>query len=151
MSMKNSNDTIRNRSHDLPVCSSVPQPQGHRVPIQRTTILVTTTKLRYWKLLLLPKGRFHSFYRPRRPLGRVGYSSTLLLDLVTRRGWRDFMPRPLSTPGKNPVPIVQEAGWAPGPVWTSAENLASTGIRSPDCPARSQSLYRLSYSVHTTS
>jgi hypothetical protein len=25
------------------------------------------------------------------------------------------------------------------------ENLASTGIRSPDCPARSQSLYRLSY------
>jgi hypothetical protein len=22
------------------------------------------------------------------------------------------MPRPLSTPGKDPVPIVQEAGWA---------------------------------------
>jgi hypothetical protein len=49
------------------------------------------------------------------------------------------------TPGKNPVPIVQEAGWAPGPVWTGAENLASTGIRSPDRPARSESLYRLSY------
>ena len=27
-------------------------------------------------------------------------------------------------PGKDPVPIVQEAGWAPGPVWTEAENLA---------------------------
>jgi hypothetical protein len=27
-------------------------------------------------------------------------------------------------PGKDPVPIVQEAGWAPGPVWISAENLA---------------------------
>ena len=27
------------------------------------------------------------------------------------------------TPGKDPVPIVQEAGWAPGPVWTGAENL----------------------------
>jgi hypothetical protein len=40
------------------------------------------------------------------------------------------MPRPLSTPGKNPVPIVQEAGLAPGPVWTGAENLASTGFRS---------------------
>jgi len=26
-------------------------------------------------------------------------------------------------PGKDPVPIVQEAGWAPGPVWTGAENL----------------------------
>ena len=31
-------------------------------------------------------------------------------------------------PGKSPVPVVQEAGWAPGPVWTSAENLASTGF-----------------------
>jgi len=40
-------------------------------------------------------------------------------------------------PGKDPVPIVQEAGWAPGPVWTGAENLAPTGIRSPDRPARS--------------
>ena len=42
------------------------------------------------------------------------------------------------TPGKDPVPIVQEAGWAPGPVWT-AENLAPTGIRSPDRPVRIQS------------
>jgi hypothetical protein len=33
-------------------------------------------------------------------------------------------PRPLSTPGTDPVPIVQEAGWAPGPVWTGAENLS---------------------------
>jgi len=51
-------------------------------------------------------------------------------------------------PGKDPVPIVQEAGWAPGPFWTSAENLAPTGIRSPDCPAHSQSLYRLRYPAH---
>jgi len=27
-------------------------------------------------------------------------------------------------PGKEPVPILQEAGWAPGPVWTGVENLA---------------------------
>ena len=54
-------------------------------------------------------------------------------------------PRPLFTAGKDPVPIVQEAGWAPGPVWIGVENLASTGIRSPDRPARSQSLYRLRY------
>jgi hypothetical protein len=58
------------------------------------------------------------------------------------------MPRPLSTPGKDPVPIVQDAGWAPEPVWTGAENLSPTGIRSPDRPARSQSLYRLSYPAH---
>jgi hypothetical protein len=31
-----------------------------------------------------------------------------------------------------------------GPVWTGAENLAPTGIRFPDRPARSESLYRLS-------
>ena len=49
------------------------------------------------------------------------------------------------TPGKDGVPIVQEAGWAPGPVWTGAENLYPTGIRSPDRPVRSESLYRLSY------
>ena len=71
------------------------------------------------------------------------------LDHGTRRGWGvSVTPRPLFTPGKDPVPIVQEAGWAPGPVWTGAENLAPTGIRSPDRPTRSQSLYRLSYPAH---
>ena len=49
------------------------------------------------------------------------------------------------TPGKYPVLIVQEAWWAPGLVWIGAENLAPTGIRSPDLPACSYSLYRLSY------
>jgi hypothetical protein len=37
-------------------------------------------------------------------------------------------PRPLFTPRKDPVPIVQEAGWAPGPVRTGAENLAPLGF-----------------------
>ena len=67
----------------------------------------------------------------------------------TRREWGfSVMPRLLFTPGKDPVPIVQEAGWAPGPVWTGAENLDPTGIRSPDHPACSQSLYRLRYPAH---
>jgi len=48
-----------------------------------------------------------------------------------------------STPRERPGTHLQEVGWAPGPVWTGAENLALTGIRSPDRPARSQSLYRL--------
>jgi hypothetical protein len=44
-------------------------------------------------------------------------------------GWST--PRPgRFTPGKDPVPIVQEAGLATEPVWTGAENLAPTGIRS---------------------
>jgi hypothetical protein len=64
----------------------------------------------------------------------------------TRRGWGvSVTSRLLFTPGKDPVPIVQEAGWSPGPAWTGAENLAPTGIRSPYRPARSQLLYRLSY------
>ena len=34
--------------------------------------------------------------------------------------------------------------WAPGPVWAGAKNLAPpNGIRFPDRPARSESLYRL--------
>jgi len=37
-------------------------------------------------------------------------------------------------------------GWAPGPVWTSEENLAPTGIRSPDRQARSESQLRVTSS-----
>ena len=79
------------------------------------------------------------------PEGEQMYSSTLpstsTLDGVgDQRHAQATLP-----PGKDPVPIVQEAGWAPGPVWTGVENLATTGIRSPDRPSRSESLYRLSY------
>jgi len=67
----------------------------------------------------------------------------------TRRGWGvSVTPRPLFIPRKDPVPIVQEAGWAPGPVWIGAENLGPTGIRFSDLPARSQSLYRQRYLAH---
>ena len=52
--------------------------------------------------------------------------------------------RPHFTPGKDPVPIVQEAGWAPGPVWTGG-NSRPHRDSIPDRPARGQSLYRLSY------
>jgi hypothetical protein len=46
-------------------------------------------------------------------------------------------------PGKTRYPLYRRKGG--GPVWTGEENLAPTGIRSPDRPARSESLYRLSY------
>jgi hypothetical protein len=70
----------------------------------------------------------------------------LFHDHCTRRGWGvRVTPQLLFTPRKDPVPIVQEAGWAPGPVWTGAENLAPTGIRSADCPARSQSFSKRWY------
>jgi hypothetical protein len=68
----------------------------------------------------------------------------------TRRGWGvSVTPRPLFTPEKYPVPIVQEARWAPGPVWTGEENLAPTGILFPDRSILIQSLCRLRYPAHT--
>ena len=71
------------------------------------------------------------------------------LDHGTWRGWGvSVTPRLLFTPRKDTVTNVQEAGWAPGPVWTGAENLAPTGIRPPDHPAHGQSLYRLCYPAH---
>jgi hypothetical protein len=77
------------------------------------------------------------------------YIALLFHDHGTRRVWRvSVTPRPIFNSGKDPVPIAQEAGWAPGPVWTGAENLALTGIRSPDRPARNHSLYQLRYPAH---
>jgi len=45
-------------------------------------------------------------------------------------------PRPHFTPGKDPVPILQEAGWAPGPVWTGGKSRPHRDW-IPDRPARS--------------
>ena len=80
---------------------------------------------------------------------RVGRGIALLFhDRDTRRGWVvSSTPRPLFTPGKDPVPILQEPGWAPGPVWTGGKSRPHQDA-IPDSPARSQSLYRLSYRAH---
>jgi len=43
---------------------------------------------------------------------------------------------PLCPREGEPVLIVRETGWAPGPFWTDADNLASTGFRSRDRPAQ---------------
>jgi len=77
---------------------------------------------------------------------RVGRGIALLFhDRGTRSGWVvSSTPRPHFTPGKDPVPILQEAGWAPGPVWTGG-NSRPHRDSIPDRPDRSQSLYRLSY------
>jgi hypothetical protein len=54
-------------------------------------------------------------------------------------GWVvNATPWPLYPRGRDAVP-------ASGPVWTGAENLVPTENRSPDRPARSESLYRLRY------
>ena len=45
-------------------------------------------------------------------------------------------PLPHFTPGKQPVPVLQEVGWVPGTVWTAGK---SRPYRDsiPDRPARS--------------
>ena len=53
-------------------------------------------------------------------------------------------------PGRtlDPVPILQEAGWAPGPVWTGEKSRPHRDS-IPDRPTCSQLLYRLSYRAHS--
>jgi hypothetical protein len=78
-----------------------------------------------------------ALYRPYSP-----YCIALTFhDHGTRKGKGQRHAPAVFNPGKDPVPVV----WASGPDWTSAENLAPTGIRSSDRPAHSQLLYRLRY------
>jgi len=76
------------------------------------------------------------------------YSSTFSLTSAIDKGvW--LTPDPdRFTPAKDPVYIVQEAGWYPGPVWMGGEISSPTGIRSLDCPVRSESPYTLNYAGH---
>ena len=76
------------------------------------------------------KGKVHPSTGHDGPKGEK-YSSTLsLTSALDGGGWST--PRPgRFTPEKDPVPIAYKAVWTPGPVWTGAENLATTGIRSP--------------------
>ena len=79
---------------------------------------------------------------------RVGRGIALLFhDRGIRRRGVSTTPRTLFTPWNDPVPIVQEAGWAPGPVWTGGKSCPHRDL-IPDRPVRSQSLYRLSYPAH---
>jgi hypothetical protein len=104
-----------------------------------TTFIREETSLQFYKQIqghVTGKGIPNTPEGPERGRG-IGLH---FLDLGARRsGWS--APRlGRFTPGKDSVPIVKEAGWAAGPVWTCAKNLAPTTIRSLDRPARSQSL-----------
>jgi len=69
---------------------------------------------------------------------RVGRGIALLFhDRGTRRGWVvSSTPQPHFTPGKDPVLILQETGWAPWPVWTGGKSRPHRDS-IPDRPARS--------------
>jgi len=68
----------------------------------------------------------------------VGRGIALLFhDRGTRRWWVvNSTPRPHFTPEKDTVPILQEAGWATGPVWTVGKSRPHRDS-IPDRPARS--------------
>ena len=51
-------------------------------------------------------------------------------------------------PGKTRYPLYRRLGGPQGRSGQVRKISSATGIRSPDCPARSQSLYRLSYPTH---
>ena len=139
-------------------CSQRNHPEdGH---MSGRSMLVTITKLKYINQVQMHLLIFNTFYallkvkvkwsryRPgvAQRMGR--YIALLFHDRGTRRGWVvSSTPRPHFTPRKDPVPILQEAGWTPGPVWTGGKSRPHRES-IPDRPARSQSLYWLSYLAH---
>jgi len=50
------------------------------------------------------------------------YSSSPSLTLAQKGGGWSAPRLGCFTPGKDPVPIVQVAGWAPSPVWTGSQS-----------------------------
>jgi hypothetical protein len=91
----------------------------------------------------------------RRSVGERRYSSYSFSTSALDGGeWSASHPGHALPPGKGPpVPIVQESGWASELVWTEVrEKILSPlpGIepRSPGLPARSRTVYWLSYPAH---
>jgi hypothetical protein len=70
-------------------------------------------------------------------LGGRGGIAIFFLTLALKGGeWSASRPCRALPPGKEPpVPVVQEAGWAPEPAGLCRKS-------NSDCPVRSQSLYR---------
>jgi len=70
--------------------------------------------------------------------GGLKYSYTLSLSSIDV-GWMvNAKPCTLYAWERDPIPVAQKAGWAPGPICKSVENLVPTGVHSPDCPDRSE-------------
>ena len=104
-----------------------------------------------WQLLSVKKKVKVKWSRYRPGVAqRVGRGIALLFhDRATRREWVvSSTPQPHFTPRKDLVPILQEARWAPGPVWMGGKCRPHRDS-IPDHPAHNQSLYRLSYLAHS--
>jgi hypothetical protein len=77
---------------------------------------------------------FHPFHRPWRPLGRIEVSASRLGRILP--------------PGKTRYPLYRRISGPQGRTGQVRKISPHTGIQSPERPARSQSLYRLSYRAH---
>jgi len=127
------------------------QSSSHGATLKSSELLVmslsTVTPLIVQKIKVKVKW---SLYRPG-VAQTVGRGIALLFhDRGTRRRWVvSSTPWPHFTPGKDPVPILQEVRWATGPVWTGGKSRPHRDS-IPDRPSHSQSLYRLRYRAHSS-
>ena len=134
---------ISNGSGFVSISASV---EASSVGLQPPCLLCLQSVVRRWRWKLGLKVRIHvTTSKFAGSLG--GHSHTELFVCALRREERAGELEALFIPRKDPVPIVQEAGWASGPVWTSGKSRPYR-VSIPDRPARSQSLYRQSYPSH---
>jgi hypothetical protein len=125
------------------ITSDLTSAQEH--PHTVTHNLLASSKIASQLTILTGEGRVYLITGHQGPRGGV---ALLFPNLGARRGCVvSTMPRPLYL-RERPGTHCTEGWVGPGPVWTCVKNLAPTGIRSPDRPARSQSLHRLSYPAH---
>jgi hypothetical protein len=90
------------------------------------------------------KGNAHSATFHEGPEWSRGIAPVSLASALDEDSWSTRRPGRFTTGKDTRYPLhVHEPGWAPGLVWTRAETLAPTEIRSPDRLSRSESLCRL--------
>ena len=77
----------------------------------------------YWPCFTLQKVKFTLEQATKAQRGRRGIPLLFLYLGLDGGGWSKLRLARF-TPGEHPVPIVQEAGWVPVPLWTGAESLA---------------------------
>jgi len=134
-------------------CTSTPPTRLQGLVLNEALVF---SSLLFMSLLPVPHDYPHNTAKLKWSRYRTGVAQTvgrgialLFHDRGTRRGWVvSPTPRPHFTPGKDQLPILQEAGWAPGLVWTGGKSRPHQDS-IPDRPARSQSLYRRSYPAHS--
>ena len=108
-------------------------------------VLVIVARRVYGKGKGKGKGTVHPITGHEGPKREWRYSSTLsLTSALDGVGGQRHAPAVLR-PGKTQYPLYKRLGGSQGRSGWVRKISPPTGIRSPDCPARSESLYRLSY------